>query len=244
MNKNFLLAAAVGGGMFVAASADLPANQIQELPSTRAGLHLLINPANGETDFGKVSGLHGRIYMARRHDWKTPDLEQTNRVDMLSGGSRIVVMVWDNGPIYSSTNSGMTWTVINTPGEYQFRLTIGPKGGGMLATATIYPSAANQSTTASPASSWYAIGSTPNGSKLVLTGDVSQPAPALNITQSDGGVVISWPAAFTGFVLQENNDFTSTNWADVTNSVNVVGGENQVFISSPAGNNFYRLRSQ
>jgi len=114
----------------------------------------------------------------------------------------------------------------------------------MLAKATILSSPDNQTTTNSSLSNWYAVGSAPNGSKLVLTGDVSRPAPALTIAPPRGGMVISWPAEFTGYVLQENNDFTSTNWADVTNSVTVVGEKNQVFISSPAGNNFYRLRSQ
>lgn len=205
-------------------------------------LHLWINPANGETVFGAVSGLHGRIYMARKHDWKTPGLTKTNLVDILSGGARIVVMVLDNGPIYSSTNSGMTWTVISAPGEYEFPLTIGPKGGGMFATARIFPSPDNRTVTNPPALSWYAVGSTPNGSKLIVTGNESQPAPALTITQAGDGVVISWPAAFTGFVLQENSELASTNWADVTNSVSTVGGQNQVNISSFGGNNFYRLR--
>ncbi len=258
MNRYSLLASLVLGGSLSAVNMNSLAGQIQGTPSVQAthpssdtnvrpvfqGLHLFINPANGETEFGGVSGLHGRMYMARRHDWRVPDLAQTNRVDMLSGGSRIVVMVLDNGPIYSSTNSGMTWTVIDTPGEYQFPLTIGPKGGGMLAKATILPSPDNQTTTNSSLSTWYAVGSGPNGSMLVLTGDVSQPAPALTIAHSGGGVIVSWPAAFTGYVLQENSDLSSTNWVDVTNSVNVVGGENQVLISSPADNNFYRLKSQ
>ena len=112
----------------------------------------------------------------------------------------------------------------------------------MLATARIFPSPENQTVTNPPALSWYAVGSTPNGSKLVLTGDESQSAPALTITHSGEGVVVAWPAAFADFVLQENSDLTSTNWVDVTNSVNFVGGENQVNISSLGGNNFYRLR--
>jgi hypothetical protein len=42
-------------------------------------------------------------------------------------------MVADNGPIYSSTNSGMTWLMINTPGKYEFFLTGDPIGGGFKA---------------------------------------------------------------------------------------------------------------
>ena len=297
MNKHFLLAVAVFGGVFVAAGADLRTNQmmigdevvdakvvdgkiigdalvaagsnglfvvheevtpIQE-PSSAPEAHpssntnpkpllqslqLLLNPGNGETKFGSVNGLHGHMYTAK--DWRMPSLAQTNRVDILSSEdkTRIVVMVADNGPIYSSTNSGMTWTVINAPGKYEFPLTSGPNGGGFIAAATIYPSPENQSATNSPVSNWYAVGSAPDGSKLVMTGGTSQPAPALTIRNSGGGVVISWPAAFKGFVLQGNSDLSSANWVDVTDPVNKVGEENQVLVSSPADNNFYRLKSQ
>jgi hypothetical protein len=153
-------------------------------------------------------------------------------------------MVLDNGPIYSSTNSGMTWTVINAPGKYEFPLTAEPDGGGFIAAATLYPSPENQTATNSPATNWYAVGSAPDGSKLVITEDPSQPAPVLSITHAGGGVVVSWPAAFTSFVLQANNDLSTTNWVNVADPVKKAGGENQVLISSPADNNFYRLKSQ
>jgi len=207
-------------------------------------LRLWLSPGNGETKFGSVKGLHGKIYMAR--DLRTPSLAQTNRVDILftEDNTRIVMMVADNGPIYSSTNSGMTWMVINTPGTYKFSLTFGPNEGGFFATATIRPSPEKRTATNSPATNWYAVGSAPDGSKLVMTADDSQPAPVLSITHSGGGMVVSWPAAFTGFVLQENSDLSTTNWVDVTDPVNKVGEQNQVLISSPADNNFYRLKSQ
>ncbi len=258
MNKHFLLEAAAFGGMFVVAGADLRANQIQEpagtleahpssntdfRPAFEWRLHLMLIPGKDGTAVSGASGMHGKIYVAQAHDWKTPGLAPTTPVEIQTGGNNIVVMVLDNGPIYSSTNSGMTWRVINTPGTYEFPLIIGPKGG-FSAAATIYPSPANQTATNPPASNWYAVGSAPNGSKLVMTGDASQPAPALTIRHSGGGMIVSWPAEFTGYVLQENGDFSSTNWVDVTNAVNTVGGQNQVNIPSPGGNNFYRLRSQ
>lgn len=68
--------------------------------------------------------------------------------------------------------------------------------------------------------------------------------PVLNIVLVSNDVLVSWSATYAGFGLQENGDLTNTNWMDVTNSVNVVGGGNQVLISSPDGNTFYRLYSQ
>lgn len=67
--------------------------------------------------------------------------------------------------------------------------------------------------------------------------------PVLNISPASNAVLISWSATYPNLVLQENNDLTTTNWLTTTNPVVPVGGQNQVLISSPWGNNFYRLES-
>ncbi len=223
---------------------EAPEQRPSSNPEFKPSLGLLLSTGVGSTTFGRVKGLHGLMYMAG--DLRTPGLAKTTRVDICSSedNARIVVMVAENGPIYSSTNSGMTWTVINTPGKYEFPLTVDSNGGGFIAAATIYPSLENQTVARSPATNWYAIGSAPDGSGLILTENISQAAPALSITHSSGGAVVSWPSAFTGFVLQANRDLSSTNWVDVPNPVKTVRQENQVFVSSSAVNTFYRLRSQ
>jgi len=67
-------------------------------------------------------------------------------------------------------------------------------------------------------------------------------APALRVfLTSTNTAVVAWPAPSTGFSLLQNNIVETTNWVSVTNSVIVVGAENQVIISPPAGNRFYRL---
>lgn len=210
-------------------------------------LHLVLYTGHGGSGkLDNVKGLHGLVYMAK--DWRKPELPQTNEVDVLSteDNTRIVVMVLGNGPIYSSTNSGMTWKMFDVPGHYKFPLTLNKNGAGFVAEATIHPSPTNQPVLNSPplASNWYAVATAPDGSKMVMTEDASQSAPVLNITHSSNDVMISWPATFTGFVLQENSDLSSTNWVDVTNAVNKTTEEFQVFISSPPENDFYRLKSQ
>jgi len=42
-------------------------------------------------------------------------------------------------------------------------------------------------------------------------------------------------------VLQQNSDLGTTNWVNVTNAANFVGGQNQVLIPPLAGNGFFRL---
>ena len=62
------------------------------------------------------------------------------------------------------------------------------------------------------------------------------------VLTSTNTVVVAWPAPSASFALQENADLATTNWVSVTNAVNVVGSENQVTISPPLGNRFYRLK--
>ena len=55
-------------------------------------------------------------------------------------------------------------------------------------------------------------------------------------------VVVAWPNPSTGFALQENPIFNTGPWTTVTNTITVVGSENQVIVAPPTGNRFYRLK--
>jgi hypothetical protein len=69
-------------------------------------------------------------------------------------------------------------------------------------------------------------------------------APLLRVFLTGTNTVgVAWPAPSTGFSLQQNGVLGTTNWAAVTNTPVVVGGENQVIISPPTGNKYYRLKS-
>jgi len=68
-------------------------------------------------------------------------------------------------------------------------------------------------------------------------------APLLNIQLAGpNSVVISWPVPDPiAFVLQQNNDLTTTNWANVGIVPTVVNGTNTVTVPPALGNMFYRL---
>jgi hypothetical protein len=69
--------------------------------------------------------------------------------------------------------------------------------------------------------------------------------PQLGISLAGANsALISWPAAATGFALQQNANLGTTNWSAVTNVPSVVGGQNQVVISPLTGNRVFRLISQ
>lgn len=66
--------------------------------------------------------------------------------------------------------------------------------------------------------------------------------PELNIWVADSHtVVVSWPSPSTGFLLQRNSTLGATSWVSMTNTVEVVNGQNQVTVSPAAGIGFYRL---
>jgi hypothetical protein len=78
-----------------------------------------------------------------------------------------------------------------------------------------------------------------------VIGAIQSPgSPLLRVLlTSTNTVVVAWPAPSTGFSLQQNTDLNTTVWAGVTNSVNVIGSENQIIVAPPVGNRFYRLKN-
>jgi hypothetical protein len=78
-----------------------------------------------------------------------------------------------------------------------------------------------------------------------IIGAIQSPgSPLLRVLRtSTNTVVIAWPAPSTGFSLQQNSDPKTTAWSGVTNTVNVVGSENQIIVTPPIGNQFYRLKN-
>ena len=68
-------------------------------------------------------------------------------------------------------------------------------------------------------------------------------APLLRIFLTNNTAVVAWPAPSTGFTLQVNTNLATTNWVVAGGTVNVVGSENQVVVSPPSGNRYYRLKS-
>jgi hypothetical protein len=67
-------------------------------------------------------------------------------------------------------------------------------------------------------------------------------APTLRIfLTTTNTAVVAWLAPSPGYVLQSNTNLVTMNWSGVPNAVNVVASENQVIISPPVGNKYFRL---
>jgi len=74
-----------------------------------------------------------------------------------------------------------------------------------------------------------------------VTFEVMPDAPPLTITSSNNVVIVSWPSPSTGFSLQQNNQFNTTNWVTPTETVTDNGTIKFITVDPPMGNRFYRL---
>jgi hypothetical protein len=69
--------------------------------------------------------------------------------------------------------------------------------------------------------------------------------PILSILKTTTNtVLVYWTGPSNAFNLLQNAALGTTNWSDVTNSVNVVGSQNSVLLSPATPEQFYQLRSQ
>jgi hypothetical protein len=175
-------------------------------------------------------------------------VNQTTNVSIFANSNRSeLILTVDYGPVYTSTNFGITWREVTTPGVHKFPLCTAPDGGGLYARVTVYPPPSPRDSAAGTnvlAAQWYAVASSAGGSKLVVTVGSTQPAPALNIRYSSNAVTLVWPAQFTGFALEHEADLSSDAWMTLTNQVQVVGEDNRVVVPAALGRNFFRLRGR
>ena len=130
-------------------------------------------------------------------------------------GARLVAVAGD-GSIYISADGGVNWEPINAPNA-----------------------------------NWSGVASSADGSKLVAVANgggiytrQTTPRPALNITSSGNGLLVSWVIPSMNFQLQENSDLATTNWTDVVIApvLNFTNLQNQVTFPLANANRFYRLQ--
>jgi hypothetical protein len=178
-------------------------------------------------------------------------------VSIGSGGSGIeAVWLW-HGAIFTSTNSGASWTQTSAPNDYWESVACSTDGTKIVACAEeeIPPSTtlwiSRDGGTSWQSSEWpdarATVASSGDGSKLFATlnniGIYSwQWQPTLTMGVSNQAVVIAWPFCPSGATLQHNSDLTNTNWVDLTNTPTTENGVSQILIPVGAGTDFYRLK--
>ena len=67
--------------------------------------------------------------------------------------------------------------------------------------------------------------------------------PWLHIQRTGSAVLVSWPASFVGFQLEQSSSVSvGAAWGSVSQPVNVANGENQITMSIGPSTRFFRLR--
>ena len=66
--------------------------------------------------------------------------------------------------------------------------------------------------------------------------------PPVGIEANPGNSeLIVWPAAVTGYQIQQNGNLATTNWTYITNGIIVTNGLNRAAVPLNSSNAFYRL---
>jgi hypothetical protein len=79
----------------------------------------------------------------------------------------------------------------------------------------------------------------PSGGQLFYRLQSTAGTPTMSVYMTaTNTVVLSW----SGYLLQQNSNLTTTNWANLTNVITVVGSEYQIVVSPLVGQQFYRLK--
>jgi hypothetical protein len=139
-------------------------------------------------------------------------------------GVRLVAAAneWYNEGLYTSADSGATWTLVGGP--YYAYVSVASSGDGTKLAAAA-------------SSDYY-----PYPGPIVT---LFSPSAWLNLTRTEGALMLSWLPPSFRFTLQQNSDLDSTHWTNVTNAPvsNVTNLQNEVTLKGQAaGNMFYRLK--
>ena len=185
-----------------------------------------------------------------------------NALASSADGSKLAATVgytdWPTGPgpIYTSANSGDSWSASNSPILHWKSIASSADGGKLIALGdnSIFSSTDSGTTWISnnaPLLNWSCLASSADGNKSVAIakgGGIflsrSTPIPALKISRSAHAAVLSWIVPSTQFVLQHNSDLQPANWIALTNStaLNLTNLQLEIPLPFSDANHFFRLK--
>jgi hypothetical protein len=77
---------------------------------------------------------------------------------------------------------------------------------------------------------------------LARIGDPAPATVALKGVKTTSGLALSWPASFSGFVVETANALPATNWSAVLGAPSIVGDQNVITVGIGSRPQFFRLR--
>jgi photosystem II stability/assembly factor-like uncharacterized protein len=163
------------------------------------------------------------------------------------------------GPIYFSSNSGVTWTSNNAVLKHWTSAASSADGTKFVVvddTGLVLISTNSGTTWAmnlAPIVAWQPVAMSGDGNEIIAGAYygsiyILQSAPAaglpwLNISLFGNQALIRWPTNAAGFNLQQNTNLLSTNWVTVTNLPVITNILYQVTVPKTNQQNFYRLKN-
>jgi len=176
-----------------------------------------------------------------------------NSVCLSSDGSRVGAT--GDGGTYISTSSGASWITNSLNGN---GIACSANGTNWIITgAEVYTSSdggvtwVTNNLSPSCGCQWYGAAVSADGCELVASWSqvwmgCSTPSPVVNIQATNGNVALSWLVPSTNFLLQQNSNLLSTNWAAVTSSpaLNFTNLQDEITLLQTPDNTFFRLVTQ
>jgi len=175
-------------------------------------------------------------------------------------------------PIYTSADSGVTWTPTSTPNNTWSSAACSADGTKLVAAASGLGGDGLIYTSPDSGASWMpinlavpgypvvAVASSADGGKLVAATAIGAiytlqfpplpsrppPSPRLAVSPSGGSLDISWLVPSTSFVLQQSVDLGATNWTAVPTvpTLNFTNLNYLLRVSPSLSQRFYRLKQQ
>lgn len=203
--------------------------------------------------------------------WVTNDFFNALFMSICSSadGTKLAAANGCGGPgyIYTSSDSGATWTMNTNAPELNW-ISIASSADGTKLVATgwygsgqpygpVYTSSDSGMTWTSnnlQEITWMGVASSADGNTHFVAGAISAaqgqvwisqstPAPQLNISPTNTNVLLSWIVPSTNFTLEQNSDLSTANWTAITNvpALNFTNVQFEVTLPEANSQGFYRL---
>jgi photosystem II stability/assembly factor-like uncharacterized protein len=183
---------------------------ISSLKTTPDGANLLAIAGNGRGVFSSKNA--GQTWVLNSLPANSSWLASTISAD----GTKMVVVA-QKGLLYSSIDSGVTWTSNNIGAFFWEDVASSADGNAVFAASS-------------------------NGG---IWGMRTLPTPILRIAPSTNMAFVSWLTPSANFVLQQSPTLNLTHWADITNpvSLNLLNLHEELTAPLAPGNSFFRLKA-
>jgi photosystem II stability/assembly factor-like uncharacterized protein len=177
-------------------------------------------------------------------------------VAMSANGTKVAVAANSIHAIYTSPDSGATWSSNYVNGQYWNAIASSADGTQLAAASSLgIFTSTNSGVTwihdTAPFLNWFSVAASADGNRfaavtpLNMANAYTTPAPILSITELRDAVRISWIVPSTNVVLQQRLELVSGGWIAVSNAptLDLTNLQEELVLPTSPGQGFFRLAS-